>query len=160
MSEVSKQTIFVPRLHHFGISVADLEETVEWYREKLGFEPLYHYELPDFGMRVAFLARDGFRIEVFEVGGSSPLPDHARETSTDLGIQGLKHVAFAVGNLDEAMAELGGRGVAFATGALEVPDSGGERFAFFRDNNGILIELYEPVAAHERVGGAPSDGDS
>lgn len=156
----ANETAFVPGLHHVGISVADLEATVGWYREKLGFEPLYRYEIPQMAAKVAFLERGGFRVEVFEIGGSSPLPDHARETSTDLGVRGLKHAALAVGDLDGAMAELKDRGVEFVTGVLEVPGSGGERFAFFRDNNGILIELYEPLAGHERAGGAPGEGAS
>ncbi len=35
------------------------------------------------------------------------------------------------------------------TGINEVPNSGGERFAFFRDNNNVLLELYQTVPAHE-----------
>ena len=62
-----------------------------------------------------------------------------------------------MGDLDGAMAELKDRGVEFVTGALEVPGSGGERFAFFPDNNGILIELYEPTPENEA--GAREEGE-
>lgn len=165
MSTTADRTAFAPRLHHVGISVADLEATVGWYREKLGFETLYRFELPDFGMKVAFLGLGDFRVEVFEIEGASPLPDHAREALTDLGVHGVKHVALAVDDLDGAMAELEDRGVEFATEVMEVTDSGGERYAFFRDNNGFLIELYGPIAAHERAtyeraGGTPGEGAS
>jgi len=37
------------KLHHFGISVPDLEDTVARYREKLGFELLYRLEIPGTG---------------------------------------------------------------------------------------------------------------
>ena len=33
------------RLHHFGISVANLQETIDWYGEKLGFTFDYRYEI-------------------------------------------------------------------------------------------------------------------
>ena len=137
------------RLHHFGISVPDLEEAACWYREKLGLEPLCRYTIEGMGASVAFLERDGFRAEIFELPGSSEMPGSRRDTATDLRVHGLKHVALAVEDLEAFVAELGGRGVEFATGVLDVPNSGGERFAFFRDNNGNLIELYQPVPENE-----------
>lgn len=130
------------RLHHFGISVANLEETVAWYTDKLGFAPLYRYEIPQ--ARVAFLGRDSIRVEIFEVTNSEPMPQSQRNLATDQLVQGLKHIAFQVDELDATMGELKARGVQFVTDALNVPNSDGERFAFFHDNNGILMELYQP----------------
>ncbi len=62
------------------------------------------------GARVAFLERDGFRVEIFELRDSSPMPDSMRETTTDLSVQGLKHVALAVEDLEAVVAELKGEG--------------------------------------------------
>lgn len=104
--------------------------------------PLHHRR---HGARVAFLERDGLRVEIFELRDSSPMPDKRREPATNLSVHGRKHVALAVEDLEAVVAELGGRGVEFATGVDDVPGSGGERFAFFRDNNGNLMELYQPV---------------
>ncbi len=61
-------------------------------------------------------------------------------------MQGLKHIAFAVDDVEQAVAILQERGVEFATKIGIVPDSEGERFAFLKDNNGILIELYQRKA--------------
>lgn len=131
-------------LHHFGISVSNLEETVRWYVEKLGFQEAYRYTLPEPEAHVAFLTLSGFRVEIFEVAGAEPMPQSRRNVATDLHIHGLKHVTLRTTDLVAAMNGLKQRGVDFVTDITEVPNSQGERFAFFQDNNGILIELYQP----------------
>ncbi|MBD3887705.1 VOC family protein [Phormidium tenue FACHB-886] len=133
-------------LHHFAISVVSLEETMGWYAEKLGFSPGFTYEIKDMNAKVAFMTLNDFRIEVFEVAQSSAMPDYHSELPTDLAMQGLKHIAFAVDDVEQAVVVLRSRGVEFVTEIGEVPDSGGERFAFFKDNNSILIELYQAKA--------------
>ncbi len=53
------------RLHHFAISVPNLEETVNWYTEKLGFVPGFQYEMKDLNATVAFMTINDFRLEIF-----------------------------------------------------------------------------------------------
>lgn len=155
------------RLHHFGLSVADLEASISWYERHLGFTRLYDYPMPDPSAKVAFIARDGYRIELFEVEGSAPLPAGRRELASDLKTQGLKHLAFRVDDVAAAAAAFRARGVEIATPVMPVPGSDGERFAFFRDDTGVLIELYEAklhageaavpdaVTASAGIGGGP-----
>lgn len=131
------------KLHHFGISVPDRLATIRWYEEKLGFRQVYTYHLPDLQATVTFLKLGDFRLEVFELQNGQPMPERSKELSTDLPVHGLKHVTFSVTHLEEALQTLTARGVVFVTPITEVPDSGGERFAFFKDNNGLLIELYQ-----------------
>lgn len=103
--------IDTPRLrpHHFGISVPNLDDTVAWYRDKLGFTPSYRFELPELAARVAFMVRDGFRVEIFEVDGAEAMPPSRRDPAADLRVQGLKHATFAVDDIERAMADLKGR---------------------------------------------------
>lgn len=131
------------KLHHFGISVPDRLATVRWYEEKLGFRQVYTYQLPDLKATVTFLKLGDFRLEIFELQNAEPMPERSKDLGTDLPVHGLKHVTFSVPDLKETMRSLTAKGVAFVTPVTEVPDSGGERFAFFKDNNGILIELYQ-----------------
>jgi catechol 2,3-dioxygenase-like lactoylglutathione lyase family enzyme len=132
------------RLHHFGLSVADLDTTIAWYIEKLGFERDYAYQIPPLQARVAFLRLGDLRVELFEVRGAAPAPSSASTPASDLGVHGLKHVALAVEDIEVARDHLQARGVEFVTDVAVVPASNTERYAFFRDNNGILIELFEP----------------
>lgn len=133
------------RLHHFGISVANLEETIDWYREKLGFTVGFRYEIAALNAQVAFMTLNDFRIEIFEIKDCAPLPESSRNPATDLPIIGLKHIAINVDNLEEVVADLKSRNVEFAGEIGNVPNSNGEKYIFFRDNNGILIELYQEV---------------
>ena len=133
------------RLHHFGISVANLEETINWYNEKLGFTFDYSYEITGLNAQVAFMTLNDFRIEIFEIKDSAPLPQTSRSLATDLPIIGLKHIAISVNNIEEVVADFESRNVEFVSKIGVVPNSNGEKYVFFRDNNGILIELYQPL---------------
>lgn len=133
------------RLHHFGISVANLKETIDWYSEKLGFTLAHRYEIAGLNAQVAFMKLNDFRIEIFELKDSSAMPQSSRDLATDLRIAGLKHIAFSVNNIEEVVADLKSRNVEFVGEIGEVPNSNGEKYIFFRDNNGILIELYQPL---------------
>ncbi len=127
-------------MHHFGLSVPDLDATVAWYTGTLDFELESTYGIAALPARVAFLRHGNVRVELFEVGGAAPAPENAQ----DLRVHGLKHVALAVDDLGAARDLLRTRGVEFVSEPAVVPDSGGDRYAFFRDNNGLLIELFEP----------------
>lgn len=133
------------RLHHFGISVANLQETIDWYGEKLGFTFDYRYEIDGLNAQVTFMTLNDFRIEIFEIKDSAPLPGSSRNPTTDLPIAGLKHIAISVKNIAEIVDDFESRGVEFLGKIGEVPNSSGEKYIFFRDNNGILIELFQPL---------------
>src|ERR1044072_3530793 len=108
---------FTPRLHHFATSAADLDATVAWYRDKLGFSEEFRYSVPDVGLRAAFLSLEGFRLEIFGKDDSQPAPERERDFARYLDGQGLKHVALAVDDLDATRAELEQHGVQFITPA-------------------------------------------
>ena len=142
-------TTVAPRLHHFAISVANLETTADWYREKLGFREEYRYAIKEMGLQAVFLVLEDFRLEIFEMSESRAASAEERAFDRYLTVRGLKHVALAVDDLEATRAELVERGVQFVTDAMDVPASGGERFCFFTDPNGVLVELFQPVARHE-----------
>ena len=63
-----------PKPLHLGISVSNLEASVKWYSETLGFEPAKRLDLPEVQFRVAILEYQGFGVELIEVKGSSKNP--------------------------------------------------------------------------------------
>ena len=140
---------FSPRVHHFAVSAPDLEATTAWYRDKLDFTEEYRYAIPEMGLKAVFLTLADFRLEVFQMAESRAPDDEQLDFGRYLTVHGLKHVALGVDDLPGARRELEQRGVSFITEIMDVPDSGGERFCFFRDPDGVLIELFEAVAEHE-----------
>lgn len=132
---------FEVRPNHCGLSVPDLEASIAWYREMLGFGLELRQEMPHVALKGAFLRRGDFRIELFEVAGAAPLPPERREVDKDLFTHGTKHMALTVPNVRMALEFLRARGVEVAMEPVEVE---GTVACYIRDNSGILIELAEP----------------
>ena len=128
--------------HHCGISVPDLEASIAWYRDMLGFSVKARMTLEVVGAKIGFIRYGEFQIELFEVPGANPLPDDRRHPDLDLRTHGTKHIAFAVQDLQSIVDTLKERGVDIAMDVRNMPDG---KVAFIRDNAGILIELIEPL---------------
>lgn len=125
---------------HVGISVCDMEQSLAWYEENLGFHLVKDDGyVPPLGARICFVERDGFQLELFAYDSPNPLPEERKLPNTDLRTVGTKHVAFAVSDMEGAKAHLAANGVDFAH---EV-NMGGDHVLFIRDCNGVLIELIE-----------------
>ena len=78
-------------------------------------------------------------MELFWFRDHSPLPKSARELSTDLKVIGTKHFGFKVSNLVNTQELLEEKGIEVAS----EPRVGrtGVTYLFFRDPDGILIEV-------------------
>ena len=129
-------------LHHVGATVRNLDASIAWYREAFGFDLLSEYGWP--GVRVAFVGRGDVRIELFEVADAAPMGEDRRRPETNLRIGGIGHLALAVVDVEAAVADLRGRQVEIVAPPRDVTDGSGSRFAFVRDNEGMLLELFQP----------------
>ncbi len=130
------------RPDHAGISVADLEASIAWYRDMLGFELVRIVDIPDAEKagRVALIRHGDFIIELFCVYGAAPLPAERRHPATDIQTLGVKHVAYAVPDITALMTELKAKG---ADVVWDIMVHDGDRCAFVRDNTGNLVEFVE-----------------
>lgn len=125
--------------HHGGYSVPSLAESVAWWRDMLGFEVDQEIDIPTIPARIAMMKRGSLRVELFEVPGSAPLPPERRVMHDDLKVQGMKHMAFAVPDLDEIVREMTERGADIVTHRRTHFGA----FLFIRDNVGNLVEFCE-----------------
>lgn len=103
MSEVPLGDLGV---HHVGISVRNLEEAIAFWCEIFDFELDFQTEIPPIKAKIAFIKRGGFRIELFEIEGSDPVPDARLKPNTDLQTQGTKHICFCVDDVQAALEHL------------------------------------------------------
>ena len=126
---------FIP--HHTGLSVPNLEESIKWYQDILGFTVEKRMDMPFLHAKIAFMKYGDFRIEIFEVEGAKPLPDERRYPQKDLTTHGWKHLSLGVKDVKKTMEILKERG---ADIALE-GEVNGEAMGFVRDNAGNLVEL-------------------
>ncbi len=123
---------------HCGISVPDLQASIAWYQDMLGFSVERRLVIEAVGAKIAFLKHGDFRIELFEVRGAAPMPDDRRYPNLDLRTHGTKHIAFSVRDLRKVINILKQRGADIAMDVMRVEDI---EVAFIRDNSGTLIEL-------------------
>jgi methylmalonyl-CoA/ethylmalonyl-CoA epimerase len=127
------------RPHHLGLSVPDLEASIQWYERVLEFKLEHQLNVDVIPAKIAFLKRGDFRIELFEVPGASSLPDDRRVPNLDLKTHGTKHLAFCVPDVDALVLELQSRGADIAM-HIRVH---GKPTAFIRDNSGNLLEFVQ-----------------
>ena len=130
----------VTKVLHAGISVYNMEESIEWYRKNLGFEVVKEDGyVPPLGAKIVFIGKDGFEIELFEYDQPKPIPEDRLTPNTDLQTVGTKHIAFATDDMDALKAGFVENGVDIAH---EVR-MGGDAVMFVRDCNGVLIEFIQ-----------------
>jgi ketosteroid isomerase-like protein/catechol 2,3-dioxygenase-like lactoylglutathione lyase family enzyme len=128
--------------HHVGITVRNLEATISWYEKHLGFKRLTDFGFP--GASVAFIGRGDLRLEFFQIENAMPMEDGRKEAESNLSYGGINHFAIFVNDLDGILMELKAKGVEQAFTLNVVPDGSGDRYTFIRDNEDMLIELYQP----------------
>jgi catechol 2,3-dioxygenase-like lactoylglutathione lyase family enzyme len=115
----------VEGIHHVSLNVRDVEAAESFYVEVLGMQKI---DRPDFGFPGCWLeAADGRQIHLIEDSDFRP-PEGP-------------HVAFRVGDIETAIADLRARGTE-VSGPIDIPGAG--RQAFLRDPTGNLVELNQP----------------
>lgn len=123
---------------HTAISVSNLEKSQEFYEKVFDLEFESKGERPDLKIKMINLkGKDGNVVELFQHEN----PILLNEDLMDFQKVGIKHVAFIVENLEEAIEK------AVSFGAKIVwPIQNGitiKRLAFISDPDGIPIELLE-----------------
>lgn len=129
-------------LHHYAISVADLERSIAWYAEMLGFEFERRFS-PGTGTDIAHLIdANGVRIELLRRFESTVGPDLEVDAFDAILVQGAKHVGFLVDDIYEVWEKLSSNGAERLSPPTDVPPAG-VRNCWFRDPDGTQIEFNE-----------------
>jgi len=123
------------KIHHIAIICSDYAISKKFYTDILGLEiirEVYREERKSYKLDLAL--NGNYIIELF----SFPNPPQrvSRPEAT-----GLRHLAFAVDNLEESIEELNQKGI--STEPIRIDEFTGKRFTFFADPDDLPIELYE-----------------
>lgn len=121
-------------LHHVAIICSDYERSKRFYVEILGLDVIREVHRAERASYKLDLRGPGFQLELFSF--PSPPPRSTRPEA-----RGLRHIAFAVDDLDAAIAHLARHGV--ASEPIRIDEHTGARFTFFLDPDDLPIELYE-----------------
>ena len=144
----------VKRLDHVSYTASDLDRSRDFYA-KFGYEPVNRYAAsgPELDVAVATEHAD-MDIQVMRRpdGAMLELISYVRQPSERAArnsVVGAAHLAFVVGDIQAAYEELTADGVEF----LSEPntDRYGERWVYFRDPDGITVELMQPNVDSQRT---------
>ncbi|EIW88404.1 glyoxylase I family protein [Alishewanella agri BL06] len=122
-------------IHHVALICSDYKRSKRFYSETLGLPILAeHYRAARQSWKLDLQLPDGSQLELFSFVGAPPRPSRPEA-------QGLRHLAFAVTDLDAWLAYLQQQGV--TTEPVRVDEYTGKRFTFFQDPDGLPLELYQ-----------------
>jgi catechol 2,3-dioxygenase-like lactoylglutathione lyase family enzyme len=137
---------------HLGICVSDLERSLRFYRDGLGFELTASHRIGDeFGpllelegveLESRMLSRDGVTIELLGFVAPDPTGDGERRPMNRLG---LTHLSLRVDDVEGVAAvieELGGSVVRATRTTMDLPAARLD-FLYCTDPDGVRIELMD-----------------
>ena len=122
------------KLHHVAIICSDYDAAKEFYVEKLGLPLAREVYRPERRDYILTLLVGGVEIELFIV-------ENPPQRVTNPEARGLRHLAFHVENIEPAVAWLNGMGI--ETEPIRTDPFTGGRMTFFRDPDGLPLELHE-----------------
>ncbi|HEV7330604.1 MAG TPA: VOC family protein [Flavisolibacter sp.] len=127
--------LFLKKVHHIAIICSDYQRSKAFYTEILGLRVLrevYRQERDSY--KLDLMLSEDYIIELFSFPQPPSRPSQPEAT-------GLRHLAFAIENVEEAVAALKQKGV--TAEAIRTDEFTGKRFTFFADPDHLPIELYE-----------------
>ncbi|AEJ23787.1 glyoxylase family protein [Weissella koreensis KACC 15510] len=121
-------------IHHIAINASDYVETKKFYVDQLGFEVIRETPRPAKNDLKLDLRLGDQELEIF-------IADHFPKRLTYPEALGLRHLAFKVENMDEALAELNAQGIEFEP--VRMDELTNKKMTFFFDPDGLPLELHE-----------------
>ena len=122
------------KINHVAIICSNYEISKEFYVEKLGFEiirEIYREERQSYKLD---LKLGESQIELFSFPNSPKRPSYPEAC-------GLRHLAFEVDDIEEAVKELKGKNIQVEE--IRIDEYTEKKFTFFNDPDGLPLELYE-----------------
>ena len=122
------------KIHHVAIIGSDYERLKDFYVNKLGLplvREVYREQRRDY---ILTLLVGDVEVELF-------IMEDPPERVTNPEARGLRHLAFHVEDVEKAAAWLNSLGI--ETEPIREDTCNGGRFTFFRDPDGLPLELHE-----------------
>ena len=132
---MTARTPLALRTHHVAVICSDYQRSKHFCTEVLGLEVVAEvYRAARGSFKLDLKLPDGTQIELFSFPDPPPRPSYPEAC-------GLRHLAFAVADLDAEVAHLQTHGIAVEP--ARVDECTGKRFTFFADPDGLPLELYK-----------------
>ena len=130
----------IEKLNHIAIAVPNLEDSISMYRNVLGAEVTEPQDLPEHGVRVAFVELENTKVELLlPIGENSPITSYLNKNASG----GMHHICYEVSDIIEARDKLLNNGMRILGGSEPKIGAHGKSVLFLhpKDFCGTLIEL-------------------
>ena len=135
-------SISIASIHHIAIICSNYSRSRHFYTEILGFEIIaetYRAERDSYKLDLRVGEKD--QIELFSFPNRPERPSYPEA-------KGLRHLAFAVDSLETQISKLISHGI--ESEPIRLDELTGQRFTFFKDPDGLPLELYENIKNTKR----------
>ena len=126
--------MYLGKQHHIAVICSSWEKAKEFYVDKLGFRLFREVYRPEKDDYLRMLEQGDTVLEIFI------MPNNP-ERLTAPEAKGLRHLAFHVEDIEPAVAWLNSLGI--ETEPVQEDKCNGGRFTFFKDPDGLPLELHE-----------------
>lgn len=127
------------RIDHTAAAVRDLDAAIDRYTRLYGVQYVERYDVPDQGVKVAFLTLGDTRLELI-----TPLHDTSGVARfIEKRGEGLHHIGVQVDNLEDELARLGREGAELIDHEPRRGPHGPVAFVHPRSTGGVLVELVQ-----------------
>ncbi len=125
------------RIHHIAIICSDYAVSKKFYTEILELAIVKEtFRAARQSYKLDLKVNESYQVELFS------FPDPPQRPSRPESC-GLRHLAFAVDDIETAISVLNARGI--QTEPIRTDELTGKRFTFFADPDGLPLELYEQL---------------
>ncbi len=143
---------FKPNL--VALFVEDIDRTLKWYHEKLGFQIEKEVEeYPDYGLKIAFLELNDFHFEIIEKTNSFKPSEITLGKDSYLG--GIFKIGFKTNDLENLYSQLEKfNDVEFVTSIGELPENQlpinwPSKYFLIKDPDGNFIQFFDSGTSKE-----------
>ena len=126
--------MYLSKQHHIAIISSDYAKAKEFYMDKLGFQLVREVYRPQQNDYLRMLRLGETVLELF-------IRPDAPQRVNNPEAMGLRHLAFHVEDIDPAVSWLNSLGI--ETEPIREDPYNGGRFTFFKDPDGLPLELHE-----------------
>ena len=126
--------MYLKKQHHIAVISSDWEKAKEFYIHKLGFQLTREVWRPQQQDYLRMLQQGDTVLEIFIMPNNPERP-------TSPEAKGLRHLAFHVEDIEPVVEWLHSLGI--ETEPVREDKCNGGRFTFFKDPDGLPLELHE-----------------
>ena len=130
----------IEKIHHVGIAVHDLDESLKFYRDTLNLHVHAQEQIEDQGVRAALLTIGQSEIELLEpLNADSPIAKFIERKG-----EGLHHICFQTPDVDAELEAIKQKDIAVIDQKPRKGLAGMICFLHPKASRGVLVELATP----------------